>query len=111
MRKLVNYEDVQTQENTKGAIPFHTCLGASEIASLTVRFPMQVNMLHFGEDGRYTAHIITEAQEVPAKYKKVADGTHWCKIYDDEELMAEFRADKIEIYRAGGWNCLIRLIK
>ncbi|WP_127009511.1 hypothetical protein [Veillonella sp. CHU110] len=111
MSTLVKFEEVQAQENVKNYKEFQTRLGASDIASLTVRFPMHAMAVHFGEDANYTAYVITDAQEVPAHYRQVAEGKSWCKVYDDEELMAEFWANKIEIYRAGEMGCLIRLIK
>ena len=34
----------------------------------------------------------------------------WLKIYDDEGLTADYSADKIKVYRAGDFGCIIQLI-
>lgn len=75
------------------------------------KFPCKVIDLHFGEDGMYTAYIITEETKVPDHYEKIADGECWIKIYDDESLTLELNAHSIEVYRAGSLGCLIRLSK
>ena len=109
--KRLTYEEVKANENTTNYKVVLVSLGYSDIADLTVRFPMQANTLHFGGDASYSAYVITDAQEVPAHYTKVLEGAYWCTIYDDEEGMLKIYADTIEIYRAGEMGCLIRLIK
>ena len=35
----------------------------------------------------------------------------WLKIYDDEGLTEDYSADKIRVYRAGDFGCIIQLLK
>lgn len=86
-------------------------LGGSDIASLTLRSPMQAATLDFVEDGDYRAWIVDDPSVVvPNHYKKVYSCEYWLKIYDDDGLQADFNAKQIEVYRAGDYGCLIRLI-
>lgn len=86
-------------------------IGSSDIASLTLRSPMEATILNFGEDGDYQAYIIDNKDvEIPSHYSLVTEFETWLKIYDDEELTQRFNADKIEIYRAGEMGCIIRLL-
>lgn len=107
----VKYDEVKAVADTANYKSVIKSIGSSDIASLTLRFPTSVEMLHFGEDNSYKAYIITEETEVPSHYTKVAGGTHWLKIYDDEELAIEFKANNIEVYRAGEMGCLIKVAK
>lgn len=107
----LTYEEVKANENTNNYKAVRVSLSYSDIASLTVRFPMQATPIHFGGDTTYKAYVITDAQEAPAHYTKVLAGAYWCTIYDDEEGVLRLYANKIEIYRAGEMGCLIRLIK
>lgn len=85
-------------------------IGASSIASLTLRMPRQVEMLNFGSDGAYHAYICDFDTNIPSHYKKVLEvKTPWMKIYDDEGLVAEVSsAKKICIYRAGEFGVIIQ---
>ena len=85
-------------------------LGASDIASLTVRSVANVNALNFGKDGSYRAYITDDTVAIPAHYTLTLSLNHWTKIYDDEGLAADFRAEKINIYRAGEMGCIVQLI-
>lgn len=120
----VNYEDFKDEyaelkkENKYGQeyklarVDF----GYSDIASVTCRFCSNENgddnvtVVHFGEDEGYMAHLIDETTKVPAHYSKVAEGYNWLKTYDDEGLVNEIDAPKIEIYRAGSMGVLVRLL-
>lgn len=67
--------------------------------------------LHFGGDGDYNAYIVEDKEtEIPEHYVLKNEFYHWLKIYDDETLRQEFHADKIEVYRAGDYTALIKLI-
>lgn len=86
-------------------------LGYSDIARLTVVFPEGCQDLDLQEDGDYRAWLIRDEEvEVPEHYKKVLEGTHWLKVYDDEDRVAYIHAKTIEIYRAGMRGILIRAI-
>lgn len=86
-------------------------IGASDIASLTLRSPMEASTLDFVEDGFYYAWIVDDPTvTIPDHYKKVYECDHWLKIYDDSELTKEFNGKHIEIYRAGDFGCLIRVL-
>lgn len=84
-------------------------LGCSDIASLTVRFPMNVMALDFGEDGDYSAYIVDETCPIPAHYRLVAEGESWLKIYDDYYLTFNADAKWFKIYRAGSFGCIIQM--
>ena len=85
-------------------------IGSSDIASLTLRAPRKAMLLDFGQDARYSAYVVDEECEIPEHYTLVAEAENWMKVYDDDQLTAEFRANRIEVYRAGEMGCLIRLI-
>lgn len=86
-------------------------IGVSDIASLTLRSPLGASTLNFMEDGTYYAWIVDDSSvTIPDHYKKVYECNHWLKIYDDTSLQIEFTAKHIEIYRAGDFGCLIRVI-
>lgn len=63
--------------------------------------------LEFGLEGEYTAYVADFEVEIPEHYSKVAEFTGWLKIYDDEELVGFFSANKITVYRAGKMGCII----
>lgn len=86
-------------------------IGMSDIASLTLRFPLEAKILNFGEDNAYRAYIVEGEAEIGSHYKLVAEGTHWLKVYDDQGLTAEFDAKTIRVYRAAEMGCIIQLIK
>lgn len=84
-------------------------IGGSNIASLTLRSPIDATVLNFGEDNNYLAYVVDAEAEIGEHYKKVYECENWLKIYDDDGLVKEFKADKIEVYRAGEMGCIIRL--
>lgn len=90
-------------------------IGTSDIATLILvgcgENGLNLQELHFGEDNSYQAYICTENNvEIGEHYKKVSEFSHWLKIYDDEEKVIEFNADKITVYRAAMMGCIIHLI-
>ena len=85
-------------------------IGATDIASLTLRFPDQARMLHFGEDGEQHAYVVDESAEIADHYKLIHAGRHWIRVYDDTGLSFEADADSILVYRAGERGCVIQLI-
>ena len=84
-------------------------IGSSDIASLTLRSPMEVTTLNFGKDGDYQAYVVDREAKIGDHYSKVYECEDWLKIYDDNELVREFKSDTIEVYRAGEMGCIIRL--
>lgn len=90
-------------------------IGESDIASLTmVGFApeqgLTAQLLHFGGDNAYSAYIVDEPDvEIGAHYSLVGCFNSWLKIYDDRELVFERCSDKIEVYRAGEYGCIIHL--
>lgn len=85
-------------------------IGSSDIASLTLRGVGHSSVLYFGEDGSYSAYIVRNATEIPSHYSFRDKFASWLWIYDDEGLVKRFEAEKIEVYRAGDFGCLINLI-
>lgn len=85
-------------------------IGASDIASLTVRTPGCAFELNFGEDGSYMAYIVDEDATIGDHYKLVKECSCWIWIYDDDGMSYKAYADKIRIYQAGGFGCIIQLI-
>ena len=90
-------------------------IGESDIASLTmVGFApeqgLTAQLLHFGGDNAYSAYIVDEPDvEIGAHYSLVSSFDSWLKIYDDMGLVFERCSDKIEVYRAGEYGCIIHL--
>ena len=66
--------------------------------------------LRYNADGEYMAYIVDENTEIGSHYDLIAKFDSWVKIYDDTSLVHHFRADKIKIYRAGDFGCIIQLI-
>lgn len=90
-------------------------IGASDIASLTVRAGGKVGALDFGEDGCYSAYIVDDiAVNIPAYYTCVFSAcSEWLKIYDDNMLSFSKSFDEmknIKIYRAGDFGCIIQIL-
>ena len=89
-------------------------LGYSDIATLMlVGFKdedIASEFLHFGSDGNYSAYVVPEDTEIPEHYKKVAEFSHWLRIYDDDSKVADFKADEIRLFRAGDFGLIIQII-
>ena len=76
-------------------------LGYSDIASLILRSPGEIGEVHTGSDGNYKGYLVDETIEIPDYYKKVYEADTWLTIYDDETMVLEVRAKKINVYNAG----------
>lgn len=76
-------------------------LGYSDIASLILRSPGEIGEVHTGSDGDYKGYLVDETVEIPDYYKKVYKADTWLKIYDDETMVLQVRAKKINVYNAG----------
>ena len=90
-------------------------IGTSDIATLILvgcgENGLNLQELDFGEDNSYSAYICNENNvEIGEHYKKISEFNYWLKIYDDEEKVIEFKADKIVVYRAAMMGCIIHLI-
>lgn len=89
-------------------------IGSSDIASLILAGcgsdGLKLKELHFGTDSSYRAYIVKGEAEIGAHYEKVEEFKSWLKIYDDDELVKSFRAEKIIVYRAGEMGCIVQLI-
>lgn len=83
-------------------------LGDSDIASLTVRFPMEAEVLHLGKDASYKGYVVfNDEATIPDHYQMVLSGKVWCRIYDDYDLAMVVHGETIDIYRAGEMGILI----
>lgn len=89
-------------------------IGDSDIAALILvgmaNGDLQPKVLNFGEDGRYSAYIVDEDAEIGAHYEKQHEFTNWRTIYDDDTCVHTYHAEKIIVYRAGDFGCIIQLI-
>ena len=73
---------------------------------------LKTESLLFGEDGSYSAWLVDdETVAIPDHYKLVATFNGWLKVYDDDGLTAYLKSKTIEIYRAGSFGVLVRIIK
>lgn len=91
-------------------------MGHSDIAALVlVGFKESdgavSELLNFGSDGSYKTYIVSEDTVIPEHYKKITTFNKWLKVYDDEQRIIEFRAKKINIYRAGNFGMIVQLIE
>lgn len=90
-------------------------IGSSDIASLILagcdENGLSLKVLHFGQDASYHAYIVEGESEIGSHYHKVAEFESWMKIYDDEELVKQFKGKKIIVYRAAEMGCIIQIIK
>lgn len=92
-------------------------IGSSDIASLILAGcdndgSLSLKELHFGGDGCYNAYVIDDnVKEIPGHYYKVAEFDSWLKIYDDESLVIRFDGEKIIVYRAADFGCIIQIIQ
>lgn len=89
-------------------------IGDSDIAALifvgTTKDGLKANILNFGSDGRYNAYVVDENAKIGDHYTLEMEFETWLKIYDDEGLTEDYSADKIRVYRAGDFGCIIQLI-
>ena len=72
---------------------------------------LQLSELRFDGDDSYRAYIVEGGDVViGSHYRKVAEFRSWMIVYDDYELVKEFAASRIVVYRADGDDCVIQLI-
>lgn len=86
-------------------------LGASDIASVILRTPNEVNILKFGSDGTYSAYFIDADKgecEIGEHYKEEFAFSGWLKVYDDDMVQCKLYAESIKVYRAGDFGCIIK---
>lgn len=91
-------------------------IGTSDIAALLLAGCDQEGHLlsqHllFNEDADYDAYIVKGEVEVGHHYSQVAEFHSWLKVYDDHDLVREFKANRIKVYRAGMRGCIIQLLE
>ena len=84
-------------------------LGDSDGAEVIVCTPHDLQRLHFGEDGSYSAYITHNAKEnIPAYYDlEFTVKGPWLRIYDDTEKTATLAGARFNFYRAGEFGCII----
>lgn len=89
-------------------------IGYSDIASLIMEGvrdgELKLERLLFGGDNSYDAYIVDDEAEIPEHYSKVAEFDKWFRLYDDERRVMNVHADKINVYRAGEYGCIIQII-
>lgn len=90
-------------------------IGDSDYAALTLTgcdqmVGIKTQLLTFDGDDAYHAYIVTEDIEIPEHYEEAATFERWMRVYDDYELTAYIQADKITVYRAGLFGCIIKAI-
>lgn len=108
----ITYEDIK--KRLKGVHDYHSYTvyaGSSDIASLTVRQPMEAGTLNLGTDGDYNIHIIDESIPVPNHYEQTYEADTWLRVYDDNTLMVYIVAPVIKVYQAGVQGILIQVSK
>lgn len=94
-------------------------IGSSDIAALIMSGyrngdGLVTDLLHFGEDGAYSAYIVTETEddvEIGSHYSKVASFNNWLKIYDDTGLSYNVEGSEINIYRSEMYGCIIQIVQ
>lgn len=92
-------------------------IGTSDIATLImVGCPAEesdeliTKPLYFGEDGDYKAYYVNEDNiDIPERYEKVAEFSTWLKIYDDTGLTSTVKGERIEVFRAYDFGCIIKV--
>ena len=93
--------------------------GMSDMACLilvyfdNVDYERQSRILNMGSDGSYRGRIVYNDVEIPAHYtKQFSINASWVKIYDEDTLCWEGKADAVyEFYTAGERTLLINIKK
>lgn len=101
MKDYKDFNKTFIGESDVGALIMVGCRGSSGLVAEPLRF---------GADDSYYGRIVDEHTAVPEHYSKVAEFNHWFKIYDDQRLTTKITADVIEVYQAGNFGVLIRVI-
>ena len=89
-------------------------IGCSDIASLVLagnkrNEGLKLHDLNLGIDGSYRAYIVDDKAIIGEQYHLEAEFNTWLKIYDDNGLVKDFKADTIRVYRIG-MHCIIQLL-
>lgn len=90
-------------------------LGESNIASVVMvgcqpQGGAKAELLRFGEGGSYTAYFVTKDIPITEHYEKVFEFRSRLAIYDDKNYIGVVKAEKIEVYRAGEFGCVIKAV-
>lgn len=90
-------------------------IGASDSARLLIEGAndegiMDVKRLNFGEDGSYNAYIVDAKCEIPSHYQLQFSFNDLILINDDCGRVAKCEAQKINIYTAGSFGCIIQCV-
>lgn len=90
-------------------------IGSSDIASLILAGNkgckgLTLHALHFGIDDSYSAYIVDDKAVIGEHYHLEAEFNGWLKIYDDDGLVKDLRAETARVYRAGMQGCIIQLL-
>jgi hypothetical protein len=85
-------------------------IGSSDIASLTIRTPLECRVLNFGCDGDYYAYLVDKDAEIGSHYEKIMTVKDWMWIYSDLERVCKIEGDEINIYRSGLQGCIIQTL-
>lgn len=91
-------------------------LGTSDIASITVRTPMDAFVVHFGKDSDYYAYLIEGEAEIGGHYTLVKEcDACWMRVFDDNKLTFESKNyygtyNTLRIFRAGEHGCIIQFM-
>lgn len=95
-------------------------LGGSDIAVITLTgcapegeasdYGLKACFLRFVEDGDYSAYVVDADAEIGAHYRMVTSFETWMRTFDDDGHGVEFKADKIVVYRAGEYGCIVQLL-
>lgn len=64
--------------------------------------------LRFWSDGEYYAYVVDDDATIGEHYTLVDTFYNDLKIYDDNQLTFDIRAEEINVYRAGVFGCLIQ---
>lgn len=90
-------------------------IGASDSARLLIEGVndegiIDVKRLNFGEDGSYNAYIVDARCEIPSYYQLQFSFNDFILINDDCGRVAKCEAQKINIYTAGNFGCIIQCV-
>lgn len=85
-------------------------IGSSDIASLLIRTPLECRVLDFGGDGEYSAYVVDKDAEIGSHYQKIMTAKGWAWIYSDLARVCKFEGDEINIYRSGGYGCVVQIL-
>ena len=90
-------------------------IGTSDVAAVIfvgcTDTGLKSEIVHMGEDDSYLAYIVNDPEiPIPDHYTLTYTFKAWLSIYDDNELANQFKADTIQIYRAGQRGIIIRLL-